>query len=225
MYSSRLGGGDILRRTQITGPVGTPPTANGSITNAAAGGSISSTPIASPTGGIIGTFLGNTTDLRVELQAMENESLIKIVSNPKLFIIDNESATIEDGQEIPYQVQAQAGATATTAYKNASLKMKVTPSIIPDGNIYLDIEVNNDSQGVTTSQGAITINTKSIKTKLLVTDGGVAMIGGINKSKGSTTKAGLPFFKDLPIIGNLFKSKLDSTSKNILYIFIAPKVL
>ena len=195
MYSSRLGGGDILRRTQITGPVGTPPTANGSITNAAAGGSISSTPIASPTGGIIGTFLGNTTDLRVELQAMENESLIKIVSNPKLFIIDNESATIEDGQEIPYQVQAQAGATATTAYKNASLKMKVTPSIIPDGNIYLDIEVNNDSQGVTTSQGAITINTKSIKTKLLVTDGGVAMIGGINKSKGSTTKAGLPFFQ------------------------------
>ena len=78
MYSSRLGGGDILRRTQITGPVGTPPTANGSITNAAAGGSISSTPIASPTGGIIGTFLGNTTDLRVELQAMENESLILI---------------------------------------------------------------------------------------------------------------------------------------------------
>ena len=103
--------------------------------------------------------------------------------------------------------------------------MKVTPSIIPDGNIYLDIEVNNDSQGVTTSQGAITINTKSIKTKLLVTDGGVAMIGGINKSTGSTTKAGLPFFKDLPVIGNLFKSKLDSTSKNILYIFIAPKVL
>ena len=154
---------------------------------------------------------------------MQTESLVKIVSNPKLFIIDNETASIEDGQEVPYSLAAAAGATPTTAFKQATLKMKVTPSIIPDGNIYLDIEVNNDS--VAAGTGTPSINKKSIKTKLLVTDGGIAMIGGINKHTDSTAKAGVPFFKDVPILGNLFKSKADSTKKNILYIFIAPKVL
>ena len=224
LFSSRLGRSDFAKRTSITGIGGTPPTAVGSITNAAAGGSIATNTIANPTGGIIGTFLGNSAELRVELQAMQDESLIKIVSNPKLFIIDNESAVIEDGQEVPYSLAAAAGATPTTAFKNATLKMAVTPSIIPDGNIYLDIEVNNDSVAATAT-GTPSINKKTIKTKLLVMDGGVAMIGGINKSTDSTTKAGVPFFKDLPILGNLFKTKADKTQKNILYIFIAPKVI
>ena len=102
--------------------------------------------------------------------------------------------------------------------------MKVTPSIIPDGNIYLDIVVNNDSVASGIS-GTPSINKKSIKTKLLVTDGGIAMIGGINKHTDSTTKQGVPFFQDIPILGHLFKNKADKTAKNILYIFIAPKVL
>ena len=225
MYSSRLGGDDIARRTSITGVGGTPPTAAGSITNAAGGGAIATNTISSPTGGIIGTFIGNTLELRVQLEAMQSEGLSKIVSNPKLFIVDNETAEIEDGQEVPYQVTGQAGASPTTAFKNATLKMKVTPSIIPDGNVYLDIEVNNDSVGVTPAGGQPPINTKTIKTKLLVTDGGVAMIGGINKTTDKTTKAGLPFFQDIPILGNLFKSKTDQETRNQLYIFIAPKVL
>ena len=224
MFQSKLGNSDFGKRSSITGIGGTPSTNMGSITNAAAGGAIATNTISSPTGGIIGTFLGNSTELRIELQAMQSESLVKIVSNPKLFIIDNETASIEDGQEVPYSLAAAAGATPTTAFKNATLKMKVTPSIIPDGNIYLDIEVNNDSVAAGVS-GTPSINKKSIKTKLLVTDGGIAMIGGINKHTDSTTKAGLPFFQDMPILGHLFKNKADKTAKNILYIFIAPKVL
>ena len=223
MYQDKLGNSDFGKRSSVTGTGGTSPTGMGSITNAVAGGAIGSNLITNPTGGIVGTFIGNSTELRIELQAMQTESLVKIVSNPKLFIIDNETASIEDGQEVPYSLAAAAGATPTTAFKQATLKMKVTPSIIPDGNIYLDIEVNNDS--VAAGTGTPSINKKSIKTKLLVTDGGIAMIGGINKHTDSTAKAGVPFFKDVPILGNLFKSKADSTKKNILYIFIAPKVL
>ena len=85
--------------------------------------------------------------------------------------------------------------------------------------------MNNDSVGATPPGGQPPINTKTIKTKLLVTDGGVAMIGGINKTTDKTTKAGLPFFQDIPILGNLFKSKTDQETRNQLYIFIAPKVL
>lgn len=212
-----------LERISITGTGGTPPTATGEITTAAAGGSIASNTIAGATGGIVGVFAGNSTDLRIELEAMQTESLIKIVSNPKLFIIDNETATIEDGQEIPYQLAAQAGATPTTSFKTAALSLKVTPSIIPDGNVYLDLEVNKDSPLAGSSPPPI--STKNIKTKLLIQDGGVAMIGGIVKSTESTAEDGVPFFKDLPVIGNLFKSKTDSDSKNTLYIFIAPRVL
>ena len=80
---------------------------------------------------------GGSFDLRVELQAMQTENLIKIVSNPKLFIVDNEEAVIEDGEEVPYNTVAQAGSTPTTEFKTAALTLKVTPQIIDDGNIYL----------------------------------------------------------------------------------------
>tara|TARA_B100000780_G_scaffold279063_1_gene255303 strand:- start:3403 stop:4959 length:1557 start_codon:yes stop_codon:yes gene_type:complete len=225
MFSSDLGSSDVGKRISLAGSGGTSPTAAGSITNAAAGGTVASNTIAGATGGIVGTFIGNTLELRVELEAMQTEGLSKIISNPKLFIVDNESAEIEDGQEVPYQLTAQAGATPTTAFKNATLKMKVTPSIIPDGNVYLDIEVNNDSVGATPPGGQPPINTKTIKTKLLVRDGGIAMIGGINKTTDKTPRAGLPFFQDIPLLGNLFKSKADQETRNQLYIFIAPKVL
>ncbi len=212
-----------LDRLSISGSGGTPPTATGAITTAAAGGTISNNPIGGAAGGIVGVFAGNTTDLRIELEAMQTENLVKIISNPKLFIIDNESAEIVDGTQIPYQNASQAGATPTTQFVEAALKLSVTPSIIPDGNIYMDIEINKDSPGVGGSPPPI--NTKKLTTKLLIQDGGVAMIGGIIKANTTTGKTGVPLFKDLPIVGNLFKSKTNLDVRDHLYIFIAPRVL
>tara|TARA_B110000908_G_scaffold29147_1_gene34351 strand:+ start:1560 stop:3107 length:1548 start_codon:yes stop_codon:yes gene_type:complete len=212
-----------LDRIAIAGSGGTSPTALGTISTASAGGTISSNSIAGAAGGIVGTFSGKTTDLRIELEAMQSESLIKIVSNPKLFIIDNETAKITDGQEIPYQLAAQAGATPTTAFKTAALIMEVTPSIIPDGNVYVDIKINKDSP--LTGSNPPPISKKELHTKLLIQDGGVAMIGGIIKGTQSTSDVGVPFFKDIPIIGNLFKTRANKDTKDHLYIFIAPRVL
>ena len=212
-----------LNRVSIAGSGGTPPTTVGTINTATAGGNIADNSIAGATGGIIGAFAGNTADLRIQLEAMQTESLIKIISNPKLFIIDNETAEITDGQDIPYQLAAQAGATPTTAFIEAALKMKVTPSIIADGNVYLDIEVNKDTP--LTGSTPPPISKKVIKTKLLIQDGGVAMIGGIIKATQSTANAGVPFFKDLPGVGVLFRSRENKDTKDHLYIFIAPRVL
>ena len=220
---SSLSKNNELDRLSVTGSGGTPPTATGEITTAAAGGSIASNTIAGATGGIIGTFAGNTTDLRIELEAMQTENLVKIISNPKLFIIDNETAAITDGTQIPYQNASQAGATPTTAFIEAALKLTVTPSIIPDGNVYMDIVIDKNSVG--TGGSPPPINTKKLETKLLIQDGGVAMIGGIIKATTTTAKSGVPLFKDLPVIGNLFKSKTNSDIRDHLYIFIAPKVL
>ena len=164
------------------------------------------------------------SDLRVELQAMQTEGLSKIISNPKLFIIYNESATITDGTEIPYQTVATAG-VSSTSFKTASLQLQVKPSIISDGNVYLDLTVNKDEPGTATAGGAPPISTKQIKTKLLVRDGGVAMIGGISKTTDKAARNGVPFFADIPLVGQLFRSNDNTKNKNQLYIFIAPKVL
>ena len=202
---------------------GATPTGVGEITTATTGGSVSNNPIANPTGAIAGVLSGNSFDLRVELQAMQTENLIKIVSNPKLFIVDNEEALIEDGTEVPYNTVAQAGSTPTTEFKTAALTLKVTPQIIDDGNIYLDVEVNKDTPLAGTSPPAI--STKQLKTKLLIKDGGVALIGGITQTEKTNAEDGVPFLKDLPGIGALFKSNKNKNNKNTLYIFIAPEVI
>ena len=211
--------------TTVTGSGGTPPTAAGAISSAISDGSLASNLPSGALGGIVMNFARGNKDLRIELQAMQAEGLSKIVSNPKLFILDNELATITDGTEIPYQTVATAG-VSSTSFKNASLKLEVKPSIISDGNIYLDLTVNKDEPGTALTAGsAPPISTKQIKTKLLVKDGGVAMIGGINKSTDQSSNNGVPFFKDLPGVGQLFRSNSNKSNNNQLYIFIAPKVL
>ena len=211
--------------TTVTGSGGTPPTAAGTISSAIADGSLANNLPGGALGGIVMNFARGNKDLRIELQAMQAEGLSKIVSNPKLYILDNELATITDGTEIPYQTVATAG-VSSTSFKNASLKLEVKPSIISDGNIYLDLTVNKDEPGTALTAGsAPPISTKQIKTKLLVKDGGVAMIGGINKSTDQSSNNGVPFFKDLPGVGQLFRGNSNKSNNNQLYIFIAPKVL
>ena len=202
---------------------GATPTSVGEITTATTGGSASNNPITNPTGAIAGVLSGSSVDLRVELQAMQTENLIKIVSNPKIFIVDNEEALIEDGTEVPYNTVAQAGSTPTTEFKTAALTLKVTPQIIDDGNIYLDVSVNKDTPLSGTSPPAI--STKQLKTKLLIKDGGVALIGGITQTEKTNAEDGVPFLKDIPGIGALFKSNKNKNNKNTLYIFIAPEVI
>ena len=209
----------------ITGPLGTPPTSAGTISSAVADGSLASNLPSGGLGGVVFNLARGTRDLRIELQAMQAEGLSKVVNNPKLFILDNKQAIITDGTEIPYQTVATAG-VSNTSFKTASLKLDVTPNIISDGNIFLDITVNKDEPGTPLTAGAAPpISTKQIKTQLLVKDGGVAMIGGINKSTDQTTNNGVPFFKELPFIGQLFRSNSNKSNQNRLYIFIAPKVL
>ncbi len=209
--------------TSISGTLaGTPPSTAGTIGLSTSAGSVANNPIASPLGGLALAFSSGKTDLRFELQAMQKESLIKIVSNPKLFIIDNEQATITDGTEVPYTAVAQLGASPTVQFKNAALQLQVKPSVIGDGNVYLDLVVNKDTP---LTGNPPPISKKELKTKLLIKDGGVAMIGGINKSEATATEDGVPLLGKLPIIGNLFKSKGDLNKKNQLYIFLAPKVL
>jgi type IV pilus assembly protein PilQ len=116
-----------------------------------------------------------------------------------------------------------SGATSLT-FRKATLRLNVTPQITPEGNVNLDLEVNKDSLGVSTPYG-ISIDTKRIKTQVLVENGGTVVIGGIFTMEEKTGETKVPFFGDLPGVGVLFRNKSVSTAKKEMLIFITPKLV
>jgi len=160
--------------------------------------------------------------LKAEITALEKIGLGKTISNPKVFTLDNQVATITQGEEIAYQATGSEG--ADTSFKEAALKLTVTPSIIGDGNVLLQIQVNNDSVNRTVA-GDPPINKMEISTKLLIADGDIVVIGGIKKNKVFNTKDQTPGLGNVPVLGNLFKGKTKSDSMDELLIFIAPRIL
>lgn len=161
--------------------------------------------------------------LTLELSAMEADGQGKVVSSPRLITADQTKALIEQGTEYPYSVTAPNGAT-TIAFKKAVLKLEVTPQITPEGNIILDLDVNKDSRGETTSQG-VAIDTKHIKTQILVENGGTVVIGGIFEMEETSQENKIPLLGDVPVVGNLFKNRTKESTKREMLVFITPKVI
>ena len=161
--------------------------------------------------------------LTLELSAMEADGQGKIISSPRLMTADQTKALIEQGTEYPYSVTAPNGAT-TIAFKKAVLKLEVTPQITPEGDIILDLDINKDSRGETTTQG-VAIDTKHIKTQILVQNGGTVVIGGIFELEETNQENKIPFLGDVPVLGNLFKSRSRASSKREMLVFITPKML
>lgn len=161
--------------------------------------------------------------LTLELTAMEADGQGKIVSSPRLITADQTKALIEQGTEYPYTVTAPNGAT-TIAFKKAVLKLEVTPQITPEGNIILDLDVNKDSRGEVTVQG-VAIDTKHVKTQVLVENGGTVVIGGIFEMEETNQENKIPMLGDVPVVGNLFKSRTKESTKREMLVFITPKVI
>lgn len=161
--------------------------------------------------------------LTLELSAMEADGQGKIVSSPRLITADQTKALIEQGTEYPYSVTAPNGAT-TIAFKKAVLKLEVTPQITPEGNIILDLDVSKDSRGETTTQG-VAIDTKHIKTQVLIENGGTVVIGGIFEMEDTSQENKIPVLGDVPVVGNLFKNRTKESVKREMLVFITPKVI
>jgi type IV pilus assembly protein PilQ len=161
--------------------------------------------------------------LNLELSALEADGKGKIVSSPRIVTADQTKALIEQGTELPYQAATASGATSVQ-FKKANLKLEVTPQITPEGNVILDLDVTKDSVGQSTSAG-FAIDTKHIKTQVLVENGGTVVIGGIFEVIETESEARVPVLGDLPFVGNAFKSKTRKTSKQEMLVFITPKVI
>ena len=161
--------------------------------------------------------------LNLELSALEADGKGKVVSSPRVVTADQQQAIIEQGEQIPYQVASSSGATAVQ-FQKANLSLQVTPQITPEGNVILDVNINNDSVGRSTAAG-LAINTKHVKTQVLVENGGTVVIGGIFQQTDREDVTKVPFLGDVPYLGNLFKTKTVTANKTELLIFLTPKVV
>jgi type IV pilus assembly protein PilQ len=164
-----------------------------------------------------------TQFLNLEITALEADGKGKIISSPRVLTADQVEALIEQGTEIPYQQASSSGATAVS-FRKASLSLRVKPQITPDGNVIMTLDVNNDAPGTTTPAG-VQINTKHVKTEVLVENGGTVVIGGIYTQNDRTDITKVPFFGDLPLVGIMFRNNTTTTSKTELLVFITPRIV
>jgi len=161
--------------------------------------------------------------LNLEISALEADGKGKVVSSPRVVTADQTKALIEQGTEYAYQQATSSGATSV-AFRKAVLKLEVTPQITPEGNIILDLDVNKDSPGGIVA-GAMSINTKRVKTQVLVENGGTVVIGGIFELTENDQVNKVPVLGDIPVVGNLFKQKTKTADKQEMLVFITPKVI
>ncbi len=169
-------------------------------------------------------FKSNLTRLlNIEISALESDGKGKIVASPRVLTADQVEAVIEQGTEIPYQQATSSGATSVS-FRKANLALKVKPQITPDGNVIMTLDVNKDQPGATTAAG-VQINTKHVKTEVLVENGGTVVIGGIYEQNDRLDTTKVPFFGDLPVLGFLFKNNTTTSSKTELLVFITPRIV
>lgn len=169
--------------------------------------------------GKIGSYL-----LQLELSAMQTEGIGEIISNPRVITGNQQEAIITQGTEIPYTQSAGVGAVAQVQFKPAVLELKVIPQITPDDRINMELSVKKDSEGQRLN-GNVSIDKREVKTKVLVKNGETVVLGGVYERTKSNTIDRVPFFSELPLIGNLFKRRSSRDDKSELLIFVTPKII
>ncbi len=209
----------------VTTGVGSPPGIVGSTTINGNTGLNSNLPVANAFGSIAFSLFRLPAGLllNLELSALESDRRGKIVSSPRVTTANQQTARIAQGVEIPY-LQASSSGAANIAFKKAELSLEVTPQITPDDKIIMDLEVRKDSPGEETA-GVPAINTQNVKTQVLVSNGETAVLGGIYEQTENNAVEKVPFFGDIPIIGNAFKRRTKQDDKSELLIFITPKIM
>jgi type IV pilus assembly protein PilQ len=177
--------------------------------------------------GALGFTFGRFTDspltLDLRLSAGEVQGLTKIVSTPKITVLNNLEAKIEQGESIPFQTISADG--TQTTFIDASLTLLVTPHISSDGGIILKVTVKKNAPGEQRSGAGPSILKKEATTNVLVLDGETIAVGGIQETIDVESTSGIPFLMNLPVIGSLFKNKEKRKENSELLVFLTPKIL
>jgi type IV pilus assembly protein PilQ len=183
--------------------------------------------VSSPAIGLV--FGGATGFLETQLAALETNSTGKIISSPKVVTMEGIKAIIKQGDEVPYITPASGTSPATVSFKEALLKLEVTPKITADGKISMEIKASNDtpdwSKANLNPQGNPPIVKSEVESKVVINDGDTIVIGGILKSSDSTGTSGWPWLQKIPVLGWLFKTENVTKTKRQLLVFVTPKIL
>lgn len=167
--------------------------------------------------------------LNLELSASESLSKTKTLANPRVLTQNRKEAKIESGYEIPFTVTTASGGgnSTNTELKKAVLGLTVTPNITPDGQIIMTVKINRDSpaQCASGNNTILCISTKSLNTQAMVENGGTLIVGGIYEENNGNTLTKVPLLGDIPVIGNLFKTRGKKTDRRELLIFITPRII
>lgn len=168
--------------------------------------------------------LANNSLLDVKLAALENAGHAELISSPSLSTANQQSASIESGEEIPYQEVSESGGTAVV-FKKAVLSLRVTPQVLPAKKILLRLQINQDRPSNKMIQGMPAISTRQIMTNRLIGNGQTIVLGGIYEKNKESGEQRLPFISQVPVIGSLFKQQAVRESKRELLIFVTPKII
>ncbi len=170
---------------------------------------------------VLGTF-----DLDLLLAAAENEGLARVISAPRIATQDNAAAEIQSGIQIPFQTRVNF--TTTVAFVDATLRLSVTPQITAENTVIMIIQVQKvepaEGLGVTGGEN-VPLITRRAQTRLMVRDGGTAVIGGIYQSTENDAENRVPIVHQIPVLGQLFKNRNTTRRHDELLIFITPRIV
>ncbi|AJJ55898.1 type IV pilus secretin PilQ family protein [Yersinia pseudotuberculosis IP 32953] len=166
--------------------------------------------------------------LELELSALEQENQVDIIASPRLITSHQQTASIKQGSDIPYTVSRGKKEAAAIEFKEAVLGMEVTPKILRNGKIILDLKISQNMPGITIKRGEsemLLIDKQEIKTQVTVNDGETIVLGGIFQQKKRQSVNKVPLLADIPLLGAMFRQDTQQQSRRELVIFITPKLI
>ena len=178
-------------------------------------------------GGSLGALIGVVGSYMVglELTAMQQEGKGELISMPKVITADQSKAVIKQGIEVPYQSATSSGATSVS-FKEAVLKLEVTPQITPDDRIVMALTITKDRPDFTRQVlGTPPLEKREIQTNVLVNNGETVVLGGILEDEKAQNQEKIPVLGDIPYLGFLFKQELNKNLSSELLFFITPRIL
>jgi len=172
---------------------------------------------------LFGTIGGNILD--VQLSALQKDGKLNILSSPSISTLDNQKASTENGMEVPITTRDKDG-NPSTSYKLATLKLEITPHVIDGRTLKMTITVQKDEvSSERDGYGNPWIIKKLTTTSLIVQDGETIVISGLTKQNVEGGDTGIPLFKDIPVLGWLFKTESKTSKMEEVLIFITPNIL
>lgn len=223
VYRNTIGSGNLSNTGYQAGQISTVPNFTDGL-----GVNLPASAINNKAAGAFSLALWNSAATRyidLEVSALEADGRGKVVSRPRVMTADKAEAIIEQGVEIPYSSATSSGATSVS-FRKANLSLKVKPQVTPDGKIMMSLDVNKDSPRFDVSLlSGVPIDTKHVKTEVIVENGGTIVIGGIYTQDTSNTTTKVPFLGDVPVLGYLFRSNERKDNKTELLVFITPRII